>query len=167
MTLAAVAIGATVIGGAISAMGAIQAGKAQQAAANRDAAISERNKVIADQDRVQSVRTAELAAEDKRRANRRQMAAMRAAYGSSGFDLAGSPLDVLADTAQEMAVDERRISYEGHVRNREGALQMLYLQENADSSRVAGKNARRASYYQAASSLLDAGGKAAYMGAGG
>lgn len=166
MTLAAVAIGATVIGGAVSAMGAIQAGKAQEAAANRDAAISERNKVIANQDRIQSVRTAELAAEDKRRENRRQFAAMRAAYGSSGFDLAGSPLDVLADTATDMALDERRVSYEGTVRNREGALSMLYLQENADASRMAGKNARKASYFTAASSLLDAGGKAAYMGAG-
>lgn len=153
MTLAAVAIGATVAGGVISAMGALQAGKAQEAAANRDAAISERNKKIADQDRIQAMRTAQLAAEDKRRENTRQLASMRAAYGSSGFDLAGSSLDVLADASEEMALDERRVEYEGRVRNREGALQMLYLQEDADTSRVAGKNARKASYYSALSSI--------------
>lgn len=163
MTLAAVAIGATVVSGAISAMGAIQAGNAQAAAAERDAQISERNKVIADQDRIQAVRTAQIAAEDKRRENRRQYAAIRAAYGTSGFELAGSALDVLADTSEEMTLDERRIEYEGTVRNREGALQMLYLQEDADTSRVAGANYKRAGYTSAASGLLSSVGSAANM----
>lgn len=165
MTLAAAAIGMTLVSGAVSAIGAIQAGNAANDAAQRDADIAERNKKIADQDRRQAIRTAEIAAEDRRRENRRQLASIRAAYGSSGFELAGSPLDVLADTSQEMALDERRTEYEGYVRSREGALQMLYLQESADESRAAGKNAKRAGYISAAGSLLSSGSRAAQMGA--
>lgn len=165
MTLAAVAIGATLIGGAVSAMGAIQAGKAEAAAHNRDAAISDRNKIIADQDRQQAVRTSTIAAEDKRRENRRQYAAIRAAYGSSGLDLSGSALDVLADTSTEMALDERRVEYEGTVKNREGALSMLYLQEDADQSRMKAKTAKQSSRIAAGSALIGSVSRAASMGA--
>jgi hypothetical protein len=163
MTIAAVAIGATLVSGVISAMGAMQAADAQASAYERDAAISERNKVIADQDRQQAVATANIAAQDKRRSNRRQLAAMRAAYGSTGFDMSGSPLDILADTSTEMALDERRIEYEGTVRNREGALQMLYLQEDADGSRMAAKNTRKAGRITALSTLAGSAGSAANM----
>lgn len=161
MTLAAVAAGATILGGAVSAMGAIQAGNAQASAAMRDEAIAERNAKIANQDRIQAVRTAQTASEDKARANRRQLASLRAAYGSSGFELAGSSLDVLADTSTEMALDERRIEYEGTVRNREGALQMLYLSEDADQSRRAAKNYVKAGRISAGASLFSTAGSAA------
>lgn len=163
MTLSAVAIGATLVSGAVSAMGAMQAANAQAAAANRDAAIAERNKVVADQDRKQAIETARIAAEDRRRANRRQLATIKAAYGSSGFDMAGSPLDILADTSEEMTLDERRVEYEGTVRNREGALQMLYLQEDADQSRMAAKNYKRAGVINATTSLLNSGTQAYSM----
>lgn len=163
MTFAAVAIGMTLVSGAISAAGAMQAADAQAQAYERQADIAERNKRVADQDRLQAVRTAQLAAEDKRRANRRQMAAIRAAYGSSGFELAGSPLDVLADTSVEMALDERRVEYEGTVRNREGALQMLYLQEDADTDRASASNTRTAGRYRAGATLLGSIGSAASM----
>ena len=157
MSFAPVAIGLTLVSGAISAMGAIQAGQAQAAAAQYEAQIAERNAKLADQDRILAVQTSQQAAEDKRRDNTRQLAAIRAAYGSSGFELAGTPLDVLSDTSVEMALDERRIEFEGQVKNREGALQMLYYNEDAQLSRFEGKNAKRASYMQAGASLLSSG----------
>lgn len=163
MTLAAVTIGMTLVSGAISAVGAIQAGNAQAAAAQRDAAIAERNQKIADQDRIQAIRTAEINAEDKRRANKRQLASMRAAYGTSGFELAGSPVEVLADASVDMALDERRVAYEGQVRNREGALQMLYLQEDAAQSRASASNYKRAGYMNAATSLMSSASSATSM----
>lgn len=161
----AIPIALTVVGGFVSASGAQQAAQAQANAAMRDAAIAERNKKIVDQDRQQAVRTAQIAAEDKRRENRRNLAAIRAAYGSSGFELTGSPLDVLADTSIEMALDERRVEYEGYVRNREGALEMLYLQEDADESRLLAKEYKRAGKRNARTALLSAATNASVMGA--
>lgn len=166
MTMTAALIGGTIVSGLVSAAGAISSANASAAAAKRDAAISERNKILADQDRQQAVRTADIAAEDKRRENRRLLATMKASYGSTGLELTGSPLDVLADTSEEMALDERRISYEGKVKNREGALQMLYLQEDADSSRMKAKTYKRAGMLSAVSSLVDAGVSAGKIKAG-
>lgn len=152
----------------ISTFASANAAKEQQdvmaATANRDAQIADRNKRVADQDRQIATRTAELAAEDKRRENRRTYASIRAAYGTSGFELSGSPLDVLADTSVEMALDERRVEYEGQVRNREGALQMLYLQEDADGNRIASSNYKRAGKSAYGTTLLSGLTKAYNMG---
>lgn len=152
----------------ISSFASANAAKEQQdvmaAAANRDAQIADRNKRVADQDRQIAARTAELAAEDKRRENRRTYASIRAAYGTSGFELSGSPLDVLSDTSVEMALDERRIEYEGQVRNREGALQMLYLQEDADGNRTASRNYKAAGKSAYGTTLLSGLTKAYNMG---
>lgn len=165
MTGVEIAVVLSAVGAATSAMGAIQQGNAQKAAADRQAQIDERNKILADQDRIRDVQTAQIAAEDKRRENRRQYAALRAAYGSSGIEMAGSPLDVLTDVSTEMALDERRIEDEGLVKNREGALRMLGLQESADSSRAAGRNAKRAGYISAGSTLLSSAGSISGYGA--
>ena len=160
----AIPIAMTIVSSFASANAAKQQQDVMAQSADRDAQIADRNKRIADQDRIIAVRTAELAAEDKRRENRRTFASIRAAYGSSGFELSGSPLDVLADTSVDMALDERRVEYEGQVRNREGALQMLYLGEDADSSRAASRNYKAAGKSAYGTTLLSGVTKAYNMG---
>lgn len=152
---------------AVSAVGAIQQGNAASAAAKNNAAIADRNKVIADQDRIMNVRAADIAAEDKRREDTRRMAAIRAAYGTNSVEFSGSPLDVLIDTSQEMATDQRRIEYQGKIKNREGALQMLYLDEEASLARANAKNSRTAGYLSAGASLLKGASSAGSMYYGG
>lgn len=152
--LEGLAAAASAVSGVIGALGAIQAANAQAAAAEYNAKIQERNAIIADQNRKQAVETSEIAATDKRRDNRRVLAAMRAAYGTSGLDLAGSPLDVLEDTAVEQELDVQRIRYEGRARSREGAIQMLGLREDATLSRMEGKAAKTAGYIGAAGQLV-------------
>lgn len=136
----ALAIGGT----AISAIGAISAANAQARAAEYNARTAERDIVVADQNRKLAIEQARIDAEDKRRENRRVLASMRASYGASGLELAGSPLDVLEDTAVEQELDAQRIEFEGRARGREGALQMLGLQESATLSRMEGRSARTA-----------------------
>jgi hypothetical protein len=51
-------------------------------------------------------------ADDTRRASRRRLAEMRAAFGSNGIDVAGSPLDVLSDSATEGELEAKRIEYQ-------------------------------------------------------
>lgn len=153
------AVALTAIGGVISAVGAMQSANAQAEAANYNAAISDRNAIVAEQNRQLNLRTADIDAADKRRENTRNISAMRAAYGASGLELAGSPLDVLTDSATEMELDASRIEYEGRVRSREGALEVLGLRERSTLSRMEAKNAKTAGYLGAASSLVNAGSK--------
>lgn len=133
------------IGGAVlGAVGVYQGMQASAASAEYNAKVAERDIVVADQNRKAAMEQSRVDADDKRRENRRVMAAIRASYGASGVELAGSPLDVLTDTATEQETDARRIEYEGKIRGREGALQMLGLSESAALSRAEARNNRRA-----------------------
>jgi hypothetical protein len=165
MSLPAVSMAMTVVSGVVGAIGAIQQGNATAAAAERDAMIAQRNKELADQDRKLAIETSRIDAEDKARSNRRQLASLRATYGSSGLDMTGSMIDVLEDQSIEMALDERRIEYEGQARNRELSVRMDDYQMQSDMSYMEAKNARKASRISALGYLSSAGGQAAYMGA--
>lgn len=144
----------------VSAVGAISSANAESAAAKHQAQIDERNRVLADQDRQLNVRTAQIAEEDKRRENARRLSSLRNEMGSSGLELAGSPLDLLADTSIEMSLDERRIGFEGLVKNREGAIEMQNYADSAAGNRAKAKNARTAGYYSAGAALLSGGARA-------
>lgn len=124
------------IGTGLSAVGTISSVNAQKSAAEYNAQIAERDAVVADQNRKLALESARIDAEDKRRENRRVLASIRTAYGASGTSLAGSPLDVLEDTAVEQELDAKRIEFEGRARGREGALQMLGLSESATLSQM-------------------------------
>lgn len=151
MAFETIALVASGVSAALGVVGTVQQGLAASAAAKADAATAERNRILADQERTQALRTAEIASEDKRREDRRHLAALRAQYGSSGLEIAGSPLDTLADVSQEMALDQRRIDYEGKARGNEAALRSLSYSEQASA-------ARRRSSSSLVSGFLGAGG---------
>lgn len=132
-----------------SVVGTIQSANATAAASEYNAKIADRDAYVADQNRQLAVQQAEIDAADKRRENRRVLSSIRATYGASGLELAGSPLDVLEDTAVEQELDAQRVSYEGRIRGREGALQMLGLQESAALDRMEAQNARKAGMFGA------------------
>lgn len=168
MVMAApVVIALMVASAAASAYGAIQAGNAQKAAADRQAQIDRQNADLASQDRINAIKTAQLKQEDLNRSNRVQLAAIRNAYGNSGIDLAGSPLDVLADTSTSMALDSARVGYEGEVQGRSKAIQILGLQNDANTAEAAGRQAQTAGYITAGTDLLSGAAKAASFGASG
>lgn len=165
MGLPAVAIGLTLFSGVMSAAAAQQQAAAEAQAYSTQAQIAERNRILADQDRIQAVRTAQIAEEDKARENRRNLASIRAAYGTSGLEMAGSPLDVLSDSSIEMALDQKRVGYDAYIQNREGAIKMIGYSEEAAQAKVAAKNAKIAGRMKAMGSLIGAGADAAQMGA--
>lgn len=157
--LTALTTALTIGGTVLSAVGQISAARAQADAADYNARVAERDAFVADQNRKASIRQAEVDAEDKRRENRRVLASMRTSYGASGVDLAGSPLDVLYDTALEQETDTRRVEYEGRVRGREGALQMLGLEEDSTLSRMEARSSRTAGTIAAFGSLASGAGR--------
>lgn len=144
---------------AMSVVSAISQGNAQAASMNHQAKIDERNRILADQDRQMAIRTANIAAEDQRREQRRRLADMRASMGATGLEVGGSPLDALADSSIEMALDSRRTDFEGYVRNREGQIEMLNYADSAAANRRGAKSARQGGYISAGASLLSGGAK--------
>lgn len=144
---------------AVQVVGAISSANAESAAAKRNADIAERNRILAQQDSIMAQRTADIASEDQARSNRRQLADLRANIGASGLEFSGSPIDMLADTSIEMALDQRRISYEGTVRAREGEIEAINYAEEAAAQRQKAKNARSSGYYSAGAALLSGGSK--------
>lgn len=127
---------------AIGAVGAISGAQAQAASASYNARLSDRDAYIADQNRKLAIETARIDAEDKRRDNRRVQASIRASYGASGVSFAGSPLDVLEDSAIENELDAQRIEFEGRSRARDAALQGQGASESAALSRNTASSAR-------------------------
>ena len=82
---------------------------------------------------------------------RKTLSTMRSLYGKSGVDATGSPLLALEDTAAQSELDALAIRYGGKIeasRNR----------SEADILRMRGETAQTASYFQAGSTLLQAGG---------
>ena len=145
---------ASAVSGVIGAIGAIQQGNAAAASAEYNAKIAERNATIVENNRAITVRQSEVDAEEKRRENRRTLSSVRAAYGASGLELAGSPLDVLEDSALELELDASRIEAEGKMRSSEMAAQGIGLREDANLSRMSGRAARSAGYINAAGALF-------------
>lgn len=103
------------IGGVISAVGALASFGAKAAAARYQSQVDKNNQIIANRNRAAYLAQGDNEAADKMRENRQRMASIRASYGASGIDLAGTPLDVLNDTAIEGAMDVKRITYRAGV----------------------------------------------------
>lgn len=136
-------------GTALGAVGTIQQANATASAARHSAAVADRDAFVADQNRKLALEQGRIDAEDKRREDRRILSSIRAAYGSSGLELAGSPLDVLEDTSLEQELGTRRVEFESRARGREGALQMLGLSENAALDRNRASSAKRSGFTSA------------------
>lgn len=155
-----VSTAATVASAAVGATSAVVGARAQNAAADYNASVGERDAIVADQNRLASLQQSRIAQEDRNRDTRRTLAAIRASYGASGVGMEGSPLDVLADSAFESALDSRRIDYEGRARGREGAMGVQGSLEGARMSRMEGSNARAAGWLSAAGQLTGGAGRA-------
>lgn len=141
----------------LQVVGAISSASAESAAAKRQSQVDERNRILADQDRQLAIRTAQIAAEDKTRENRRRLADLRASLGSSGLEMAGSPIDLLADTSIEMALDVKRTEFEGRVRGRDGAIEVQNYADSAAANRSRSKTAMTSGYMSAGAALLSGG----------
>jgi hypothetical protein len=76
--------------------------------------------------------------------------------GSSGLEMGGSPLDALADTSIEMALDQRRVGYSAYTADRNGQIQI----RNAESEKAAARASKVNPYMSAGAALLSGGTKA-------
>lgn len=131
-----------VVGTLATAVGQIQSLNAQADAAEFNAAVAERDAVVAQQNRELALQTSRVEQDDLRREQARDRAAVRAAFGASGVDLAGTPLDVLEDLSIGQELDVQRVGTEGQLRARELDFRSASLRENAQLSRAQARSAR-------------------------
>lgn len=131
MTGAELAIGFTMLSGTLSAVGQLQQGFASAQAADYNAAVSRRNAAIARQ---------QAAAEeaDKRHQANLALHQIRAAVGGSGFDMTGSPLDVLMDSAVEFELGAKKETYKGQLRALENTDKASLFEMQSDNAVLAG-----------------------------
>lgn len=124
----------------LKTMGAIHQGKAEQAAADYNAQLADRNALITTQQ-------TEAAKLQQKRDSAKHIGGMRAAYSASGVSLEGSALDVLEESASQAELDYQNIGYQGE-------LKRMGFESEAAMERMRGKNAVRAGYLKASSILL-------------
>lgn len=129
-----------IVSGLVSAVGSIAQASAQAASAKYNAKVAERNKRAVTAQTINEV-------EDQRLRNRRTMGSIRAAYGANGFEMAGSPLDVISDTAVEQELDVAKIKYQG-------AMKAEGYSEQATLFKMEAKADTTAGFFGAASGLL-------------
>lgn len=114
-TGAEILIAATIISAVTTTVGAIQASKQ----AKKDAQVAEQNARIAIGIGERNAKSAldKAASEEARlrEARRRQISAARAAFGSAGVTIEGTPLEVLADMARVAEDDALLIRHQGVV----------------------------------------------------
>lgn len=151
MCVMAVAIGAAVVGTAVSAMGQMQAGKAAAAA------------------HAQNAQTAQYQAEDRREAAeievaksytnyRRAVGQGRAQVGKTGFS-SQSFQDIFMDSSAEAAVERMSIRYTA-------GKEAFYLERQAQQEVAAGKAAGKAAQIGAIGTVIGGIGKIANIAGG-
>jgi len=142
---------------AISAIGAIQQGKAAEAQAE---AQDQANKYNARVKEIQAGVEREAAGrreEQQRRKARQVLGEQRAALAQSGIGMMGSALDIEEQSATAAELDALNIRYEGEM----AAKGLLYDAEaekfEGRANLAAGANAKKASYLKTGSAILSGG----------
>ncbi len=131
--------------GLVSAIGSVQQGRAQESAANRQAAITE-------QQARREREIGELDARRREKENRALMARQRNIMGGSGIDIStGTALLLQADTARDAKFDENLIRAGAETR-------ATRMRQQANETRRSGTSQRNSSYFRAGTTLLSTGG---------
>ena len=138
-----------VIGGVISAVGAITQAQAAANAAEYNQKVNERNAQAA---------LAQGAAEAERvqRTNAQKLGALRAAFGDAGVAFEGSALNIFEDSATEAELDVRRVRYSAQVRSTGFADQAVLDGMEAKAASTAGILGAASAFVGAGRSILQA-----------
>lgn len=144
----------------MSFFGDIFAGKSQQAAANYNAKILERNAKIDEQraEQLMSVHNDYSLPKFDKTVEQIQ-GKTTVAYLSSGAAMSGTVLEALYDQELELQRDRDNLTYNAENARDQAYNDAIQKRADADLARWRGKVAKKASYYAAGASLLDLGTK--------
>ena len=139
----------------MSFFGDIFAGKSQQAAANYNAKIEERNAKIKDQEakQIMSIHN-EYSVPKFDKTVEQIQGKTRVAYLSSGATQSGTVLDALYEQELELQTDKDIMQFNAENARDTAENEAIQMRADAALSRWRGKVAKKASYYAAGASLL-------------
>ncbi len=157
------ATAAIIGGGILQAFSQLKQGQIAEAQGKFQKQIAVRNKQALER---QAKAERDAAAIEESRISRREKivkATQRAAFAKSGGDLAGASLNVLADTAFQFSLDRNLTLRRGLFRSRElTARGGIFSAQGAFASTL-GKQAKRASFIKAGSTVLGSFGTAGLL----
>lgn len=144
----------------MSFFGDIFAGKSQQAAANYNAKILERNAKLDEQkaEQIMSVHN-EYSLPKFDKTVEQIQGKTTVAYLSSGATMSGTVVEALYDQELELQRDRDNLQYNAENARDQAYNDAIQKRADADLARWRGKVAKKASYYAAGASLLDLGTK--------
>ena len=148
MTGAEIVAIASLTSAGVAAYSSYQQGQQQKAWSAYNARVAERE--------AQSEReAARFESQQQRRQAKMLMARQRSLVGASGVEAEGSPLLVMEDTAEQLAIENAQI-------RKQGANRVQRWRSQAILDRMQGKSAAKAGMYSAGASLLSGASDAAY-----
>jgi len=154
------------IGGVISAFGAIQAGQAQKASADYQAAVARNNKIIAEQSAVYDLQSGQVEEQASRMKYGEAIGEAKAAQSASGIETETGSAPKARQTIQLMEeLDAATIADRAGLSAYYKRVQGTNFEAEARLREFEGKQAVTASYFSAAGSLI--GGLSSMMGSGG
>lgn len=156
-----------IIGSAMSAIGAIKQGEAQQAQYQAQAQAQEYNAKIAENNARVAMDQANAQEEQQRRRFRMMQGEAIASAAQSGAGLSGSNKDIIEQNALMNELDALTIRYQGQNQAQGLQAQAVLDRYGAKAARQAGDDAMTAGYISAGANLLSGASKYQYYKGGG
>lgn len=162
VSLAAIGMAASVASAGVGAVGAIQQGNAAAASANYQAKVNQNNAILAERNAEDARKRADVGVED----HRRQVAALKgrqtALMAANGLDVtSGSPLAILADTAQMGELDAVTIRNNGEREALGYESQGMNFRAESQLNRMNAKSSKQAGMIGAAGAVVSGVGQVA------
>lgn len=140
-TLAIASLATAAVGTGVAVYGQVQQAKTAKAAGEFNAKMAENAALQAEMDSRENIRR-------KREENRRMLAMQRGRYAKAGVTEAGTPLEVMAETAGLLELDALEMG-------RQSRIEANRLRAQAGYDRAMGKAGAQAAYLQAGATLLN------------
>ncbi len=140
---------ALIVGGGLQILSTIQEGQAAQAEGETQAAIAERNALLAERQAESQRQAAAAEALKQERKGKALKARQRALFAKSGVELRGSPLSVLVETAENLEADRLNILKEGRIAAGTSLQQAGIIRAQGASAKARGRATKRASILSA------------------
>lgn len=157
----------SIVGTAMSALGAIRQGQAQEAAYKAQAQAQEYNAKVAENNARVAMDQANAQEEQQRRKFRVLQGEAIASAAQSGAGLSGSNKDIIEQNALFNELDALTIRYQGQSQAQGLQAQAVLDRYNAKAARQAGADAMNAGYLSAGANLLSGAAKYQYYKGGG
>ena len=153
--LGGISLATSAIGGGISAFGAYSAGQSQAAMANYQSAVAQINAKIAEENAQYAEKAGEVEAQQTAMGVRARIGATKAQQGASNLDVnRGSAVDVRASEAEIGAQDQAMVRANAARTAYGYRTQKLGFEAQSALDTAAARNARTASGFNVASSLI-------------